>query len=87
MKETVEITTDSGERVKASAPVVLSASRATDIPAFYADWFFTRLKRGYAVRRNPFNGIRSYISFARVRVVVFWSKNPRPLFPYLGELE
>lgn len=83
----VEITTDSGERVWAAAPVIVSASRATDIPACYTEWFFRRLQRGYAVRRNPFNNTRVPVSFARTRVVVFWSKNPRPLLPRLGELE
>lgn len=51
----VVITTDSGERVEAVAPVVISASRATDIPAFYAEWFFRRLERGYCVWVNPFS--------------------------------
>ena len=83
----VEITTDSGERVWAAAPVIVSASRATDIPACYTEWFFRRLQRGYAVRRNPFNNTRVPVSFARTRVVVFWSKNPRPLLPRLGALE
>lgn len=83
----VEITTDAGERVWAAAPVIVSASRATDIPACYTEWFFRRLQRGYAVRRNPFNNTRVPVSFARTRVVVFWSKNPRPLLPRLGELE
>lgn len=81
-----EITTDAGERVAARTPVIVSASRATDIPACYADWFFERLRRGYVARINPFDGRRSYISFARTRAVVFWSKNPRPLLPRLAEL-
>lgn len=67
--------------------MIVSASRATDIPACYTEWFFRRLQRGYAVRRNPFNNTRVPVSFARTRVVVFWSKNPRPLLPRLGELE
>ena len=37
------------------APVILSASRSTDIPAFYAKWFFDRLAEGYCVWTNPFN--------------------------------
>ena len=32
-----------GKPVKAQAPIIISASRSTDIPAFYADWFFDRL--------------------------------------------
>ena len=73
--------------VEAIAPVIVSASRATDIPAFYADWFFNRLDKGYASWRNPFNGKDSYVSFANTRFVVFWSKNPKPLIPYLPILQ
>jgi hypothetical protein len=35
--------------------VIISVSRSTDIPAFYADWFLERLKAGYSVWVNPFN--------------------------------
>ena len=84
--ETIDITTESGETVRAQAPVIVSASRATDIPAFYADWFFDRLEKGYSVWTNPFNGAKSYVSYARTRLVVFWSKNPRPLLPHLEKL-
>ena len=73
--------------VEAIAPVIVSASRATDIPAFYADWFFNRLDKGYLAWRNPFNGKDSYVSFANTRFVVFWSKNPKPLIPYLPILK
>ena len=84
--ETIDITTESGETMRAQAPVIISASRATDIPAFYADWFFDRLEKGYSVWTNPFNGAKSYVSYARTRLVVFWSKNPRPLLPHLEKL-
>ena len=84
--ETIDITTESGETVRAQAPVIVSASRTTDIPAFYADWFFDRLEKGYSVWTNPFNGAKSYVSYARTRLVVFWSKNPRPLLPHLEKL-
>lgn len=40
------ITNDTGEQVEATAPVIVSASRSTDIPAFYAKWFFNRLAKG-----------------------------------------
>lgn len=83
----VEIVTDAGERVEAAAPVIISASRSTDIPAFYARWFFNRLARGYCVWYNPFNRQPMYVSFERCKVVVFWTKNPRPILPYLPELD
>lgn len=81
--QTSEILTDNNIRVQAQAPVIISASRATDIPAFYSDWFFDRLAKGYVRWRNPFNGKDSYVSFANTRFVVFWSKNPAPLIPNL----
>ena len=85
--ERVKITRDNGERAEAIAPVIVSASRSTDIPAFYADWFFDRLKKGYSAWTNPFNGVQSYISYEKTRFIVFWSKNPRPLIPYLSYLK
>ena len=74
---------DDGAEVEAFAPGILSVSRATDIPAFYVDWFFNQLERGYCRWRNPFNGVENYVAFREVRFIVFWSKNPRPLIPYL----
>ena len=78
---------EQGENVEATAPVIISASRSTDIPAFYAKWFFTRLAKGYCAWYNPFNQQKMYISFERCRVVVFWTKNPAPIIPYLPELD
>lgn len=76
-----------GRSVKAQAPIIVSASRSTDIPAFYADWFFDRLEKGYSAWTNPFNGVKSYVSYDKTRFIVFWSKNPRPLIPYLHILK
>ena len=76
-----------GNPVKAQAPLIVSASRSTDIPAFYADWFFDRLEKGYSAWTNPFNGVKSYVSYEKTRFIVFWSKNPRPLLPYLHILK
>jgi hypothetical protein len=68
-------------------PVIVSASRATDIPALYGDWLLRRLRAGSCVWVNRFNGRRHRISFERTRVIVFWSKNPAPLIPRLGEID
>ena len=83
----IKIQRDNGEFVDAQAPVIISASRSTDIPAFYADWFFHRLEKGYSAWTNPFNGVNSYVSFQNTRFIVFWSKNPKPLLPYLEQLK
>ncbi|MBO7498734.1 MAG: DUF1848 family protein, partial [Bacteroidaceae bacterium] len=83
----LERQTDDGNIVSMQAPLIVSASRSTDIPAFYADWFFHRLEKGYSSWTNPFNGVKSYVSYENTRFIVFWSKNPRPLLPYLHILK
>ncbi len=86
-QQKVRILTRDSAEVEAFAPAVLSVSRATDIPAFYSEWFFNRLEEGYCKWRNPFNGVENYVSFEKVRFIVFWSKNPAPLIPYLEKLK
>lgn len=78
---------ENGETVEMISPIILSASRSTDIPAFYADWFFHRLEKGYCKWINPFNGTTQFVSLNEVQFIVFWTKNPIPLLPYLSELE
>jgi len=69
--------------------MILSVSRRTDIPAFYSEWFINRIREGFVMVRNPVNyrGI-SKISLSPdvVDCIVFWSKNPAPLLPYLDEI-
>ena len=77
---------ENGELVQMQVPEIISASRSTDIPAFYADWFFHRLRIGYSAWTNPFNGAKSYISYKNTRFIVFWSKNPRPLLQHINYL-
>lgn len=80
------ITIKDGQQVSAMAPIIVSASRSTDIPAFYSDWFFHRLSEGYSAWKNPFNGKYSYVSYHQTKFIVFWSKNPRPLLNHLDKL-
>ena len=87
MNNKIHITTDRGEKSEAQAPIIISASRSTDIPAFYAKWFINRLKKGYVVWYNPFNQQPIYVSFKNCKAIVFWTKNPKPLIPYLKELD
>lgn len=83
----IDLVIENGETVKALAPIIISASRSTDIPAFYADWFLHRLQIGYSAWINPFNGIKSYVSYKNTRLIVFWSKNPKPLLKKDGCLD
>ncbi|HIW73957.1 MAG TPA: DUF1848 domain-containing protein [Firmicutes bacterium] len=62
--------------------MILSASRRTDLPAFYTEWFYRRLREGYALARGPFRPHRLSrvpLSAEVLDGVVFWSKNPAPL--------
>jgi len=67
-------------------PLVLSASRATDIPAGHGRWFIERLRAGFLTRINPVNGRARQVDLSRARAVVFWTKNPAPFLPYLTEV-
>ncbi len=70
--------------------MILSVSRRTDIPAFYAEWFFQRLKEGWALTRNPFNPHQiKYLSLApqHVSALVFWTKDAGPMLSRLPLLE
>lgn len=70
--------------------MILSVSRRTDIPAFYSDWFFNRLKEGFALVRNPMNihqVSKVTLSPEVIDCIVFWSKNPKPMLARLDELK
>ena len=70
--------------------MIISASRRTDIPAFYSEWFVNRLQEGYCLVPNPFNPRQvSRISLVpeSVDAIVFWSKNPAPMLPFLPMVE
>lgn len=82
-----KIVIEDGRLVDAQAPEIVSASRSTDIPAFYSDWFFHRIEKGYSAWTNPFNGVKSYVTFNKTRFIVFWSKNPKRLLDHIDELE
>lgn len=70
--------------------MIISASRRTDIPRFYSDWFLNRIKDGYVYVRNPMNYHQvSEISLSRevVDCIVFWTKNPSNFLPKLDLLK
>ena len=70
--------------------MIISASRRTDIPAFYSQWFFNRIKEGYVLVPNPFNPkMISKVSLhpAVVDCIVFWTKNPAPMIDKLDHLQ
>ena len=68
--------------------MILNVSGRTDIVAFYTPWFINRLKEGFVDVRNPFNESQvSRIYFSDVDAIVFCTKNPRPIIPYLKDIK
>ncbi len=70
--------------------MIISASRRTDIPAFYAEWMIRRLRAGYCTVVNPYNRNQVTWIFLKpedVDAIDFWTRNPCPLMPYLDELD
>ena len=67
--------------------MIVSASRRTDIPAFYSEWIIERLKSGFALVRNPFN-LRQVgkviLTPEAVDCFVFWTKDPRKMLDKLN---
>lgn len=69
--------------------MILSASRRTDIPNYYSEWFFNRIKEGFVYVRNPMNAqqvSKIDINPKVVDCIVFWTKNPEPMLDRLDEL-
>ena len=68
--------------------MIISASRRTDIPAFYSEWFLNRIKAGHLMTRNPYNQTTRKVSLTpnSVNAIVFWTKNPQPMLHRLDEL-
>lgn len=70
--------------------MIISASRRTDIPAFYMEWFMNRIREGFFCSRNPFNPSQTKcvsLEPKNVDTFVFWSKNPAPMLEHTDELD
>ena len=70
--------------------MIISTSRRTDIPSYYSEWFFNRIKERYVLVRNPMNYhqvSRIDLSPEVVDCIVFWTKNPIPMISELAQLQ
>ena len=67
--------------------MILFVSGRTDIVAFYTEWFMKRVEEGFVMVRNPFNPkLVSKIDFNNVDMIMFCTKNPLPIIPYLNKI-
>lgn len=70
--------------------MIISASRRTDIPAFYSEWMMERLREGFVHVRNPFNARQvSRVSLLRqdAEMIVFWTKDASNMIGCLDEMD
>jgi hypothetical protein len=70
--------------------MIITASRRTDIPAFYSEWFMNRVRDGYALVPNPLypeSVSRVSLVPGDVSAIIFCTKNPGPMIGSLEELE
>lgn len=70
--------------------MIISASRRTDIPAFFSEWFMQSVRAGVCEVSNPVNPRQvSSVSLkpGEVDGIVFWTRDSRPLLPSLDELD
>lgn len=68
--------------------MILMVSGRTDIVAFYTPWLINRYREGYVDVRNPFNKkMISRINFTDVEAIMFCTKNPKPILPYLKDIK
>lgn len=72
-----------------SKPSIISASRRTDIPAYYSKWLMSRIDKGFTYYPNPFSQSPVFASLAPqdVMAIVFWTRNPKPLIEYLDIID
>ena len=70
--------------------MILSVSRRTDIPTYFSDWFFNRIKDQYVMVRNPMNihqVSKINLNPEVIDGIVFWTKNPKPMLNRLNNLK
>lgn len=70
--------------------MIISASRRTDIPNYYSEWFLNRIREGFVCVRNPMNVhqiSRIPLSPDVVDCIVFWTKNPANMLDKLDLLK
>ena len=69
--------------------MIISASRRTDIPAYFGNKFYNNLISGEFIIVNPFNNRKKELNLKKSEIdgIVFWTKNPFPFFKYLKKIK
>lgn len=75
------------QAIKEIFPLIVSASRATDIIGCHLDWFKQQLKNGFTLWKNPFNQQIQKVNFSNTRAFVFWTKDPVTMLKHVNFFE
>ncbi|MDE7476636.1 MAG: DUF1848 domain-containing protein [Lachnospiraceae bacterium] len=70
--------------------MILNTGSRTDIPAYYSEWFFNRIREGYVLVRNPYypaQVTKYFLNPEVIDVMVFCTKNPLPMLDKSSVLE
>lgn len=76
-------------RIKGCDDMILNTGSRTDIPAYYSDWFYNRIREGYVFVRNPYYPsqiVKYMLKPDVIDVIVFCTKNPAPMLDRLSLL-
>ena len=69
--------------------MILNTGCRTDIPAYYSEWFYNRIREGFVLTRNPYRPeqvLKYRLDPAVVDALCFCTKNPQPMLARLDEL-
>jgi hypothetical protein len=69
--------------------MIINTGMRTDIPAFFSEWFFNRIREGYVLTRNPYypeQVTRYRLTPDVVDCISFCTKNPKPMLDRLDEI-
>lgn len=69
--------------------MILNTGSRTDIPAYFSDWFYNRIRAGYVLCRNPYypSQVTKYLLNPEViDMMVFCTKNPFPMLDRISLL-
>ncbi len=70
--------------------MIINTGCRTDIPAYFSEWLFNRIKEGYVYVRNPYykNQVMKYrLTPDVVDCLSFCTKNPAPMLPRIHEID
>jgi hypothetical protein len=70
--------------------MILNTGMRTDIPAYFSEWFYNRIKEGSVCTRNPYypeQVTRFKLDPELIDCLCFCTKNPRPMLSGLSQID